>query len=71
MVFGKKHNRKVGDKKRFGFWSSIAWAGSISLLSAGCMNPQMRTEKPIPVPKEMNVASKKLRLKRKKQATLN
>ncbi len=60
MAFGNNNNRKVEGKKRFGFWSLIAWAGSISLLSAGCMNPQMRSEKPIPVPKEMNVASKKM-----------
>ena len=70
MAFGNIHNRKVGGKKRFGFWSLIAWAGSISLLSAGCMNPQMRSEKPIPVPKEMNVASKKIAPKTQEASNL-
>jgi len=70
MAFGNIHNRKVGGKKRFGFWSLIAWAGSLSLLSAGCMNPQMRTEKPIPVPKEMNVAYKKIAPKTQEASNL-
>ncbi len=60
MVLGEKIPVKCKGNKLRSFWSFIIWAGSLSLLSTGCFNSQLRTEKPIPVPKEVVGKSQKL-----------
>ena len=71
MAFGKKPNRMNHYKKRNSFWSSIACAGSLSLIGIGCFNPQLRSEKPIPLAKDSSAVVKNIPHKQQDSNRIN